>query len=135
MKKLLPLLLSALLVLSLTGCGRISSSMLITCDTSQFYSTPDIHDAMDVVENYFRRHFDGCTMTELGYIGDEKRQAMEEYAVQYGVEQAIVLVSAFETNGRGGGGSLNPNDTYRNYKWILLRDTDGSWSHADHGYG
>ena len=135
MKKLLPLLLSALLVLSLTGCGRISSSMLITCDTSQIYSTTDIHDAMGVVENYFRRHFDGCTMTELGYIGDEKRQAMEEYAVQYGVEQAIVLVSAFETDRRGGGGSLNPNDTYRNYKWILLRDTDGSWSHADHGYG
>ena len=29
----------------------------------------------------------------------------------------------------------NPDNTYRNYKWILLRDQDGSWSHADHGYG
>lgn len=135
MKKILTLTLAALLVLSLTGCGRISSSVEITCDTSQIYSTADIHDAMDVVKSYFCRRFDGCTMTAIGYIGDEKRQAMEEYAVQYGVEQAIVLVSDFQTGASGGDGSLNPGDTYRNYKWILLRDKDGSWSHADHGYG
>lgn len=135
MKKLLPLLLSALLVLSLTGCGRISTSMEITCDTSQRYSTTDIHDAMDVVKNVFRRHFDGCTMTAIGYIGDEKQKMMEEYALQYGVEEVIVLVSDFKAGRTGGDGSLTPDNTYRNYKWILLRDRNGSWSHADHGYG
>ena len=77
----------------------------------------------------------GCTMTELGYIGDERKDYIDAFAQQYGVNEAIVLVSDFETGPSGGGGSLNPNDTYRNYKWILLRDTDGSWSHADHGYG
>ncbi len=135
MKRVLYLVLSALLILSLTGCGRISSSMEITCDTSQIYDTAEIHDAMDVVKNYFRRQFDGCTMTALGYIGDEKRDYMDGFAAQYGVDEAIVLVSDFETGSSGGDGALNPNDTYRNYKWILLRDEDGSWSHADHGYG
>ena len=80
MKRLVTALLALLLGLSLMGCGRISTSMEITCDTSQRYSTTDIHDAMDVVKNVFRRHFDGCTMTAIGYIGDEKQKMMEEYA-------------------------------------------------------
>lgn len=135
MKRLLYLVLAAMLALSLTGCGRISSTVEITCDTSQRYSTAEIHDAMDVVRAYFRRHFDGCTMTAIGYIGDEKQKMMEEYALQYGVDEVIVLVTDFATGPSGGDGSLNPDNTYRNYKWILLRDQDGSWSHADHGYG
>ena len=135
MKRILPLVLLSLLVLSLSGCGKISSTMEITCDTSAVYSKSDIHDAMDVVKSYFRRHFDGCTMTALGYIGDEKKAYMEELEVQYGVSEVIVLVSDFESGPSGGDGALNPNDTYRNYRWTLLREKDGSWSHADHGYG
>ena len=135
MKRLLYLVRAAMLALSLTGCGRISSTIEITCDTSKVYSTADIHDAMDVVKNVFRRHFDGCTMTAIGYIGDEKQKMMKEYALQYGVEEVIVLVSDFKTGRTGGDGSLTPDNTYRNYKWILLRDRNGSWSHADHGYG
>ena len=135
MKKLVTLLLTALLVLTLAGCGRVSTTMAITCDTSQIYSPEDIYQAMDVVEKYFCRQFDGCTLTEIGYIGDEKWALMEEYAANYGVDQAIVLTSAFDTGRRGGDGSLNANDTYRNWKWILIRDIGGDWSHADHGYG
>ena len=135
MKRLVTALLALLLGLSLMCCGRISTSMEITCDTSQRYSTTDIHDAMDVVKSYFCRRFDGCTMTAIGYIGDEKQKMMEEYALQYGVDEVSVLVTDFATGPSGGDGSLNPDNTYRNYKWILLRDQDGSWSHADHGYG
>ena len=135
MKKILCLALTALLVLSLTGCGQISSSMEITCDTSQVYTTADIHDAMDVVKTYFRREFNGCTLTEIGYAGDEKRKEMEGWADQYDADEAIVVVSAFETNSRGGDGSMAANETYRNYKWILVRNSNGEWEHKTHGYG
>ena len=135
MKKILCLMLTALLVLSLVGCGKISATVEITCDTSQHYTTADIHDAMDVVQSYFRRHFNGCTMTTLGYAGDEKWKAMEEWADQYAANEAIVLVSAFETDRKGGDGSLKPNDVYRNYQWILVRNSRGEWEHKTHGYG
>ena len=134
MKQLVTLLLAAVLVLGLTGCGRISSTCLITCDTSQIYSQEEIYEAIDVVEKYFRREFDGCTLTEIGYAGDEKYKAMEEWANQYNADEAIVLVSTFETNSRGGDGSLSANDTYRNWKWILVRDSAGAWEHKTHGY-
>ena len=84
--------------------------------------------------DYFRREFRGCTMTAIGYIGDEKWDMVEDYGKQYGAP-VIVLVSEFTTGKQGGDGSLNPNETYSNYKWILVRGEDGRWSHADHGYG
>ena len=135
MKKILALILTAVLLLSLTGCGRISSNVLITCDQSKIYTQEDIYEAIDVVENYFRHNFDGCTLTEIGYIGDEKWAAMEEQAHSYGVDQVIILTSSFDTGRSGGDGALNANDSYQNWKWILLRDIGGEWSHADHGYG
>ena len=134
MKRIVCLLLAALLAVSLTGCGRISSTLEITCDTSQIYSTVEIHDAMDVAKAYFQREFDGCTMTALGYIGDEKKDDMDGFARQYGVDEVIVLVSDFET-GRFGDEALNANDTYRNWKWVLARNSDGNWEHKTHGYG
>lgn len=134
MKRLLYLVLAAMLALSLTGCGRISSTLEITCDTSQIYSTVEIHDAMDVAKAYFQREFDGCTMTALGYIGDEKKDYMDGFAAQYGVDEVIVLVSDFET-GRFGDEALNANDTYRSWKWVLARNSDGNWEHKTHGYG
>lgn len=135
MKKALTALLLTLLVLSFAGCGRISANVEITNDTSEHYTATEIHDAFDVAMDYFRREFRDCTMTAIGYIGDEKWDMVEGWASDLGAQQAIVLVSEFDTGKRGGDGSLNPNDTYRNYKWILVRGEDGRWSHADHGYG
>ena len=63
MKKLVTLLLTAALVLALAGCGKISANVEITNDTSQYYSE---------AQTYFRRHFDGCTLTAIGYAGDEE---------------------------------------------------------------
>ena len=36
---------------------------------------------------------------------------------------------------KGGDGSLNPNDTYTGWQWILARNKGGKWKHKDHGYG
>ena len=58
---------------------------------------------------------------------------MEAYADDQGTGQAIILTSEFETDDSGR--VLNPNDTYRNYQWVLLRKANGGWSHFDHGYG
>ena len=34
----------------------------------------------------------------------------------------------------GGDGSLNQNDIYTGWKWIIVRDSNGNWVHKDHGY-
>ncbi|NRT63569.1 hypothetical protein B0P06_000187 [Clostridium saccharoperbutylacetonicum] len=50
-------------------------------------------------------------------------------------ENVIVLLSNFDVDSSGGDGSLNPNSTYDNYNWILIRDSKtDSWKVDDRGY-
>ena len=49
-------------------------------------------------------------------------------------DEVIVLLSSFDVDSSGGDGSLNPNSTYDNWSWILVRTSGGKWKHVDHGY-
>ena len=46
----------------------------------------------------------------------------------------MVLLSSFDVDSSGGDGSLNPNSTYDNWMWILVRSKNEEWKHVDHGY-
>ena len=73
MKKIC-ILLSIILCISLfTDCsntGNVSNAEIVTIE-SKIYSQEEILDAIDVVKAEFVG-FTGCTLTKIGYIGDEK---------------------------------------------------------------
>ena len=70
----------------------------------------------------------------MQYIGDEKNNDYLDFATRNGADEVLVFTSTFDVDESGGDGSLNPNDTYRNWKWILVRTNGGEWEHVDHGY-
>lgn len=50
-------------------------------------------------------------------------------------ENVIVLLSNFDVNDSGVDSSLNPNSTYKNFQWILIRnDKESDWVIDDRGY-
>lgn len=134
MKKIITLVLVLVCVMSLVGCGGNAGKVKITEYTSEIYSDTEISDAIDVAIDYFKKEFDGCTLTEITYIGDDKNDDWREFADRNNATDVIVLVSSFDVDASGGDGSLNPNSTYTNWKWILVRTNSGKWMHVDHGY-
>ena len=64
----------------------------------------------------------------------ENENYFKEILQQYGADEAIVLTSTFDVDGSGGDGSLNPNSTYKDWIWLLVRNKQGEWKHVDHGY-
>ncbi len=136
MKRLLIGFLLLSMLAACWGCGGNTRQVeMIGCASSQLYSERDIQKAADVVKDYFKAEFDGCTLTQLRYPGDEAFRLFDQWAEQYGADEAIVLYSSFNVDDSGGDGSLNPNSTYDNYAWILVRNQGGSWEHKTHGYG
>jgi len=133
MKKLATLLLAAVLVLSLAGCGRLFTTFAIVGEKSSFHTEADINEAMDVALAYFLKEFDGCTLIEMGYAGDDTLAEQKEWARQYDADECILLICSFETDGTVG--PLNPNSTYENYEWILTRNYGGKWEVKTNGYG
>ncbi len=135
MKKAIIIGMLVCLLLACTGCGNVSWAKVEAWEPSDIYSDREISSAMRTVKNYFWKNFDGCTLTELRYAGDGSAEVFDGWAEQYDADEAIVLYSSFDVGASGGDGSLNPNSTYKNWAWILVRSKGGAWEHKTHGYG
>ncbi len=134
MKKWLCLLGCGLLLMVLSACGGNVRRAATHEVPSAMYAQEEILSAMNVIKREFRREWDGCTLKELYYAGDEYTRRYQEWADRHGADEVIVLLSTFDVDASGGDGSLNPNSTYRKWNWILVRQKGGSWVHVDHGY-
>ena len=131
MKKILIcLILLCVLMCSCGDCGNVDFAVRERVG-SEIYHDREIEDAIDEAEAYFKKQFNGCTLTTISYAGDEETA---DWADRYEGSEVIVLTSSFLTGAQAGDGSLNPNDIYTKWKWILIRTPGGRWKHADHGY-
>lgn len=139
MKKAI-LIITLIMTLIFTGCGKkdsggnIDSVNIPDWKPSEIYSDNDIEAAYQTVKDYFSSEFGGCTLTKLYYPGDTYADEFTEWADQYNADEAIIILSSFDVDSSGGDGSLNPNSTYDDWNWILIRNDCGDWEHVDHGY-
>ncbi|NLK98829.1 MAG: DUF4829 domain-containing protein [Epulopiscium sp.] len=100
-----------------------------------------MNDAVNCVKEKFK-DFEGCSLTKLWYDEEKTNNFIEGY-LRGGrgsvngakAENVIVLLSNFDVDSSGGDGSLNPNSTYSDWNWILIRDSKASnWQVDDWGY-
>ena len=131
MKRFLICLL--LLCVMLCSCAEQGNVSLAVTEkvSSEIYTEREIDEAIEEAMAYFERNFNGCTLTSISYAGDEKTA---DWSDRYDDSEVIVLTSGFLTGPQAGDGSLNPNDVYTKWMWILVRTPGGRWKHADHGY-
>ena len=137
MKRLLWVWLMLLLLLSLSACGgKLADGMQVEItEGDTYYSNEDIQAAVDTVEKEFKKDFPGCTMTALRYTALSGKDSNTEWATQYNAEEAMVLYSDFDVDSSGGDGSLDPNSTYTDWSWVLVRENGGAWKIATWGMG
>ena len=124
-------------VLVLTGNRGNVSNVKRVVGYSALYGENSIKEAFDVIEKKFAKDFEGCTLTELLYDEDVENRFAEEIE-KYQKEnnqELIVVLSTFDTDEKGGDGGFNPNDTYVNWQWYLVKTADKkSWEIINWGY-
>lgn len=130
---------AVVLIWIFAGCGKNNGGNIDHVEIpdwkpSEIYSDADIEAAFQTVKDYFGEEFSGCTLTKLYYPGDTYADEFQAWAEQYQADEAIVLLSSFDVDSSGGDGSLNPDFTYEDWNWILIRNHGGDWKHVDHGY-
>ncbi|NLV73690.1 MAG: hypothetical protein GXY52_03245 [Chloroflexi bacterium] len=134
MKKTVCTMLCILLAFGLIACGGNISGVKTHHVDSEMYSEDDIKSAIDTILKEFKSDWNGCTLTEIYYAGDDSSRDHQDWADRNNADEVIVLLSSFDVDSSGGDGSLNPNSTYNNWNWILVRTNGGLWQHIDHGY-
>ena len=70
-------------VLSLFGCGKTGGDMRVRGIDSEIYTDEDYLAAVQAVIAGFR-DFQGCTLTEISYAGDETVRKEQEYILGFG---------------------------------------------------
>ena len=135
MKKLISVILCVLLLFSLCACnsGKIDDVKMPFVE-SEIYSQEDVYLAISTITEEFKKEWNGCTLTEIYYAGDDVSAEYQDWADRHNADEVIVLLSSFDVDSSGGDGSLNSNSTYDNWSWILVRTAGGEWKHVDHGY-
>ena len=140
MKRATLVIITLILTLAFAGCtrkdsgGNVDNVHVPDWKPSEIYADDDIEAAYQTVKDYFSSEFDGCTLTKIYYPGDTYADEFIEWAEQYNADEAIVILSSFDIDSSDGDSSLNPNSTYGDWKWILIRNDGGNWEHVDHGY-
>ncbi|HEM5490620.1 TPA: hypothetical protein U1617_001173 [Streptococcus suis] len=126
---------SLLCCLFLVGCrtGAAYQAKIEPMEASELYTEKEIQDAVVVVQDYFDKHFTDCQLLTIGYGGDDEK-LFDDWAENYGAEEAIVLTSSFKVAAEGAEPTLEPNSIHRDWKWILVRNAGGKWEHRGHGY-
>lgn len=102
---------------------------------SEKFTPGEIEEAMDIAQQHFKEEFEGCKLLSLSYDETHSDKFAADWAAQYGVEEAIVLLSSFTVDSFGGDGSFAPNETYGNWQWVLTRDAGDNWALRTWGYG
>ncbi|MBQ4544996.1 MAG: hypothetical protein II996_05450 [Oscillospiraceae bacterium] len=145
MRKYIALVLALVCVMGLVGCSQEGNKKPVdnvqinyTIGHSEIYDENSIKEAFSAVEKKFSEQFVGCTLTELSYneeIENRFADKRAEYATESNLE-LIILLSTFTTDENGGDGSLEPNATYTDWQWHLVRSADNkSWEVRDWGVG
>ena len=134
MKRVLSCVILCLILLGLTACGGDVGEVGILAVDSEIYTSAELESGVNTVLDYFQKEFDGCKLSDLEYVGDERNRDFIGYAERVGADEVLVFRSNFDVDERGGDGSLNPNTSYMGWLWILARTNGGEWEHVDHGY-
>ncbi len=118
-----------------------TDNIVVSIGTTDKFSENELNGAVNCVKKSFKS-YKGATLTKLWYDEEKSDQFIEGYLKNgrgsvNGVkpENVIVLLSNFDVDSSGEDGSLNPNSTYDNYNWILIRDSKtDNWKVDDRGY-
>lgn len=136
MKKIC-ILLSIILCISLfIGCsnmGNVSNVEIVTIE-SEIYSQEEILDAIDVVKAEFVG-FTGCTLTKIGYVGDQEMYKVVATEDVLDDPPYIILDCEFSTSESSAEDGFNENEIYQYgwWKWYLEKDALGNWKIDNYG--
>ncbi len=122
-------------ILIFAGCGRKGGNVdnvQIPKWESAIYSDDDIKAAFQTAKDYSSSYED-CTLTELYYFGDDRADEFNEIAERRNSDEAIIILSTFDTGSSSFYDGFTNNSTYYDWNFILVRNAGGDWKVVNTG--
>ena len=92
-------------------------------------SEEEAGEAISCVKNYFTANFKGCTLLKIEST-EKSNSENAELSLRYDNDRIISFYSDYKT-GRFNG-ELS-NYTYNEWRWVVIKNTNGDWEVAEYG--
>ncbi|MGL4741158.1 MAG: hypothetical protein ACRC41_10175 [Sarcina sp.] len=117
-----------------------SSNIETSNSTSQLFSQKEIQNAINCVIDNF--DFPYSKLTKVWYDEEKSKLLVDDYLKSKGddtknikIEDMIILLANFDVDPHDEPTSLEPNSTYKDYLWILIKNKGtNTWKIIDSGY-
>ena len=86
------------LVMMCSSGGNVSQAEITPWEPSALYTDEEILDAITVTEGYFAKEFQGCTLREITYVGDDHQDEFIEWAEDYEASTSKVDTSTMASS-------------------------------------
>lgn len=124
------------MVIGTSGCRRVqgrTDQAKLVFGSSERFTAEEVHAACAEVTKAFKS-YTACELLELRYE-EEKSDAEIASSNDADAENMIVLFSDFYVPKHGAENSLDPDSTYEDWKWYLVReDAESAWKVKSWGY-
>lgn len=141
MKIIAALVLTAICIVGLIGCGKKAPEVRIDYGTSSIYTKEDMNAAIELIKQEFNR-WDGCELHSISYSDDEAcsesniawmNELEEANDTKETFTQCIMFESDFHSPKKGGGAWIADKE-YTDWQWWLARTDGGQWKLMTWGY-
>lgn len=142
-KRLFILLCMIMVCSLLSACksDKNSDNIEVEYGDSEQFSDTEMESAIDAIIEKFN-DFEGCELIKIWYDENKSNLEVERYHTSgngliNGVkkENVIIFYSDFKVDSTGRNPVLNPDSTYTDWMWILIReDKTKEWVVDDWGY-
>lgn len=92
-------------------------------------SEEEAGEAISCVKNYFTANFKGCTLLKIEST-EKSNSENTELSSRYGNDKMISFYSDFKTGKFNGELS---NYIYNEWRWVVIKNTNGDWEVAEYG--
>ncbi len=144
MRKTIAILLMAVCICGLFGCGKKdagSGEVKIDYGNSSLYTKEDMDEAIGKIKDEFNT-WEGCELHSISYTSDDQcndeniawmNELEEANDASEVFSQCIKFTSSFHSP-KEGGGAWEADKEYEDYEWWLARSDGGSWKLMTFGY-
>ena len=142
MKKMITILLIAIIVCGFVGCKeKAVSEITIDYGNSALYSKEEMNAAIMLIKAEFNT-WDGCELHSIAYTSDDAsnpeniawmNDLKDENESNEPFAQCIMFKSTFHSP-TNGGGAWEADMEYTDWQWWLARSDGGAWELMTWGY-
>lgn len=112
--------------------GKVDNTEVVLDYLPDNISKEEAYEAIGCIKEYFSLNFKGCNLLIVEST-EKSNSENQELSARYENDKIITFNSNFSVDKTGVDGSLIRDCVYTEWRWVVIKNTNGDWEVAEYG--